>query len=149
MALRIPVISVEGHPLMPTTPAKARKLLRNGAAKGHYNKLGMFCLRLCTSVGPHIQALKLAIDYGSKYDGYAVGGLREVCLTAMAKMPTRIAKKMTDRGRLRRTRRYRLWQRPKRFTNRKQQTGWLAPSQHAKVVFRRKIVTELARTFPL
>jgi hypothetical protein len=91
----------------------------------------------------------MTVDYGSKYDGYAVGGKKEVCLKGMAKMPERIAKKLEVRLRLRRTRRYRLWRRKKRFDNRKRQEGWIAPSQNAKVELRNKIVTELALIYPI
>jgi len=40
--VRVPVVSVEGKPLMPTTPAKARKMIRDGVAVGRFNKPGIF-----------------------------------------------------------------------------------------------------------
>jgi hypothetical protein len=67
----------------------------------------------------------------------------------MAKMPERVAKKMQERRRLRRTRQGRLWRRKQRFDNRKRHEGWIAPSQKAKVEFRHKIVTALAQIYPL
>ena len=149
MPMRIPVVSMDGAPLMPSTLAKVRKLLRGGVATGRYNKLGMFYIQMRTPVGIVTQPLKMTVDYGSKYDGYAVGGKKEVCMKGMAKMPERVAKKLDERRRLRRVRRYRLWRRKKRFDNRKRQEGWIAPSQNAKVEFRHKIVTELARMYPI
>lgn len=155
--VRIPVVSKDGKPLMPTTPAKARKLIKGGVAIGRHNKLGMFYIQMLREVGTKTQPLKMAVDYGSKmavdygskYDGYAVTGGKEVCLKAMAKMPERVAKKVLERGRMRRARRYRLWRRKKRFDNRRRRVGWIAPSQQSKVELRQKIVRELAKVYPI
>lgn len=102
--MRVPVVSMEGHPLMPTTPAKARKLLRDGLATGMFNKIGVFYIQLRTLVGNKTQEVKMAIDYGSKWDGYGVSGKKEACLLGMAKMPERVAQKLENRKDLRRAR---------------------------------------------
>ena len=44
--MRVPVVSMEGKPLMPTTPARARKMMRDGVAVGRFNKLGMFYVQM-------------------------------------------------------------------------------------------------------
>jgi len=71
--MRVPVVSMEGKPLMPTKPAKARKMIRDGVAVGRFNKLGMFYVQMLIPVGDKTQDVCLAVDPGSKYDGYAVG----------------------------------------------------------------------------
>jgi len=71
MSLRIPVISREGKPLMPTTPARTRKLIAGKVARGNFNKLGIFSLHMLVTVGQRTQPLKMTIDTGSKYEGYA------------------------------------------------------------------------------
>jgi hypothetical protein len=43
---RVPVISSGGKPLMPTTPARARKWIKAGEAVGKRNKLGIFYVQL-------------------------------------------------------------------------------------------------------
>lgn len=134
---------------MPTTPAKARKLMKGGVAIGRHNKLGMFYVQMMREVGMETQPLKMAVDYGSKYDGYAVGSRKEVCMKAMIQVPLRVAKKMKERKHMRRARRFRLWRRKKRFNNRTRREGWIAPSQQAKLEMRQKIVRELARIYPL
>ena len=44
--MRVPVVSMEGKPLMPTTPTRARKMMRDGVAVGRFNKLGMFYVQM-------------------------------------------------------------------------------------------------------
>ena len=48
-----------------------------------------------------------AVDPGGKYDGYAVATRKETALKGMAILPHKAAKKMKERRRLRRARRYR------------------------------------------
>ena len=148
--MRVPVVSMDGKPLMPTTPAKARKMMRDGIAAGRFNKLGIFYVQMLIPVGDKTQEVDLTIDPGSKYDGYAVGTASGTILKAMAKMPSKIAEKLEHRRRMRRFRRYRkTWRRPCRFDNRQRGDYWIAPSQLAKVQFRLKIVKELCRIFPI
>jgi len=148
--MRVPVVSMEGKPLMPTTPAKARKMIRDGVAVGRFNKLGMFYVQMLIPVGDKTQNVSLAVDPGSKYDGYVVGTSKSVILKGMAKMPSKIAKKIKHRRQMRRLRRYRkTWRRAERFDNRKRGDYWLAPSQLARVSFRLKIIKELCKIFPI
>jgi len=67
----------------------------------------------------------------------------------MSKLPARVSQKMTDRQRLRRSRRQKLWRRKCRFNNRRKKNYWIAPSQNAKAELREKIVTELATIYPI
>ena len=148
--MRVPVVSKDGKPLMPTKPAKARKMIEGGVAKKCWSKMGVFYIQMLIPVGEEVQDVALAIDPGSKYDGYAVSGEKDVALKAMAIMPQKVHKKMKERNRLRRNRRYRKTRRrKKRFDNRKRREGWIAPSQLAKVRFRIKIVRDLAKIFPI
>ena len=39
---RVPVVSKEGKPLMPTKPSKARKLVQDGLAIGKWDKLSQY-----------------------------------------------------------------------------------------------------------
>ena len=147
--MRVPVVSVNGKPLMPTKPAKARKMMRDSVAVGKFNKLGIFYVQMLIPVGDRAQDVSLSVDPGSKYDGYAVGTSKGVMLKGMAKMPSKIADKMKHRRQMRRFRRYRKWRRPCRFNNRKRGNGWIAPSQLAKVQLRLKIIRELCKILPI
>jgi len=148
--MRVPVVSVEGKPLMPCKPSKARKLLRGKQTIGKRNKIGIFYLQMLRSVGDKVQDLSLAVDPGSMFDGYAVASARETQVKGMALLPKGIADKMIRRSRLRRNRRSRKCRRRAcRFSNRRKPKGWLAPSQKAKVDFRLKIVGELCQLYPI
>ena len=148
--MRVPVVSKDGKPLMPTKPAKARKMIEGGVALKCWSKTGVFYIQMLIPVGEEVQDVALAIDPGSKYDGYAVSGERDVVLKAMAVMPQKVGKKMKERSQLRRSRRHRNKRHgKKRFNNRRRKEGFLAPSQLAKVQFRIKIVRDLAKIFPL
>ena len=148
--MRVPVVSKDGKPLMPTKPAKARKLLEGGVAKKCWSKTGVFYIQMLIPVGEEVQDVALAIDPGSKYDGYAVSGSKDVALKAMAVMPQKVHKKVTERRQLRRSRRYRNKRRgKKRFSNRRRKEGWIAPSQLSKVQFRIKIIRDLVKVFPI
>jgi hypothetical protein len=148
--MRVPVVSVNGKPLMPTTPCRARKMVRDGVAKKCWNKLGVFYIQMLRPVGEVVQDMALAIDPGSKYDGYAVASETETQLCGMGVLPDKVKEKNKNRREMRRGRRYRnTRRRKKRFSNRRKKDGWIAPSQLAKVQLRLKIVKELCKIFPI
>lgn len=148
--MRIPIVSVEGKPLMPTTAAKARKLISGGVAEKKWNKLGMFFIQMLVPVGEEVQDMSLGVDPGSKYDGYAVATEKETAVKGMAILPHKIQQKLTNRSQLRRARRYRnTRRRPCRFDNRSRKDGWIAPSQKAKLQLRLKIICALFRIYPI
>lgn len=150
MITRVPVVSVDGKPLMPTTPRKARLLISDGLAKPRRNKLGLFYVQMLRPVGTKTQPMSLSVDPGAKYDGVAVASHRQVELKAMVFLPDDVPKKMETRRNLRRARRYRKTpRRPARFDNRRRKGYWLAPTQRSKVETRLKVVRELCRIYPV
>ncbi len=150
MIKRVPVVSVDGKPLMPTTPRKARLLVRDGLAEPRRNKLGLFYIRMLRPVGTRTQPFSLAVDPGAKYDGVGVASHKRVELKAMVFLPDDVPQKMEARRNLRRARRYRNTpRRPKRFDNRRRKGYWLAPTQKSKVETRLKVVRELCKIYPI
>jgi len=146
---RVPVVSVDGKPLMPTTPARARKMIEGGVAVGKWSKLGIFYIQMLRPVGEKTQEIVLGLDPGSEYEGVAVVSKEGVLQTGMIILPRGIAKKIERRRMMRRARRGRKWRRPCRFDNRRRPEGWIAPSQKAKVDFRLKIIEELKKLYPI
>ena len=148
---RVPVVAMDGTPLMPTTPAHARIMLRDGVAKAQRNKLGLFYIQMLIPVGTVTQPMALALDPGSKHEGLAVASHLQIEMTAQVNLPDQTHKKMEARHNLRRTRRYRKTpRRPKRFDNRRHGGRyWIAPSQLSKVQARLKAVREMCRIYPV
>src|SRR5258708_39297846 len=71
-AMFVPVVDHDQQPLMPTTPARARRWIRGGKATAFW-KGGLFCVRL--NVEPsarEIQPVACGIDPGSKKEGLGV-----------------------------------------------------------------------------
>ena len=148
--LKVPVVGIDGKPLMPTTPQRARKLLKDGVAEKRWNKLGQFYIQMLRRVGIEKQPVCLAEDPGSKWDGVTVVSKESVLTCAMLVLPSKVAEKLEQRRRMRRARRYRNTpRRAKRFDNRRRPNGWIAPSQKAKVDFRIEIVDELCKIYPI
>lgn len=150
MTQRVPVMGVDGNPLMPTTPRKARLLIKDGLAKPWRNKLGLFHIQMIRPVGSETQFMALAVDPGAKYDGVGVTSYKQMELKAMVFLPNDVPEKMETRRNLRRARRHRNTpRRPARFNNRKRKTYWLAPTQRSKVETRLKVVRELCKIYPV
>ena len=148
---RVPVVSMDGQPLMPTTPANARKMLRDGVARPRRNKLGLFYIQMLIPVGTDTQPMALALDPGGKFEGAAVASHLKVEVTGQVNLPVGVPKKNKERARLRRARRHRNCpRRPTRFNNRRHgMRYWLAPTQRSKVAARLKAVRELCRIYPV
>ena len=70
---RVPVISAEGKPLMPTTPARARKWIRSGKALPKRNRLGVFYVQLVVEpFGYEVQPIVIGTDRGKCFTGIAI-----------------------------------------------------------------------------
>jgi outer membrane protein assembly factor BamA len=66
--MRVPVLSPEGQPLMPTKPSRARRWLKLRKAKVVYNDLGIFTVQLVSEPsGTQTQTISIGIDPGKKY----------------------------------------------------------------------------------
>lgn len=100
------VISKSGKPLMPTTPRKARLLLKNGKAK--CVKRTPFTIKLLYDTTEYTQPLSLGIDTGSSHIGSAVVGEDgDIVYLSQIKIRNDITDKMTQRFKYRRNRRNR------------------------------------------
>jgi hypothetical protein len=145
------VLDYQGQPLTPTTPAKARKLLQGGAAVKVWSQFGTFGIRLLVPTRRHTPRTALGIDHGSKFEGYSVVVDRENSLNVKLDLPDKeaILKKVEERRRLRRARRFRnCRRRPARSDNRSRQQ-FLAPSQGVLVASRLKVLGAFCRIYPV
>jgi len=125
-------------------------MLKDGVAEKRWSKEGVFYIQMVVPVGEDQQDITLAIDPGSKFDGYAVSGSREVALMGMAVLPRLVRGRMDTRRMLRKGRRGRNCRRREaRFNNRGRPAGWIAPSQLAKVQLRIRLMERLCKLFPI
>ena len=148
--MRIPVLDKNLKPLMPTTPARARRLLSRGKAKAYRNKLGIFCIILKREVEPDNQQIALGIDPGSHYEGYSVVGTQDTVLNGMAEAPRHVKDTIEQRRTMRRARRHRnLRRRPARFNNRHRNKRTLPPSTYARWNAKLRILKQLQKIMPI
>ncbi len=104
---RVPVISKDGQPLMPTKCSKARKLVQDGKAVGKFNKLGVYYIQLTFEPsGKEVQPVVVGLDPGKKYGGIGVQSSKFTLFTAHLFLPFETVKKrMEQRRMMRRSRR--------------------------------------------
>lgn len=167
---RVPVIDLNGKPLMPTTPARARKWIKSGKAKPRRNKVGIFYVQLTQEPsGYKTQAISAGTDRGKCFTGIAFQtklatiALFHACLPGFYKSKKdkkdrqSVTGKMAKRNELRRTRRGQRINRKvsfkqrnhreKRFSNRRQKK--LTPSIKSNREMELKILTEMANILPI
>ncbi len=123
---------------MPTTPARARRLLAAGRAAVY--RRAPFTIILKYRVDPTPQPVELKLDPGSKTTGMALVGdfpMQGRIVLWAANLNHRgdaIRKRLADRRAIRRGRRNRHTRyRAPRFDNRTRREGWLAPSLQSRV----------------
>ena len=152
----VPVYSSDDQPLMPTHPARARKLMQQGRAVPHHVK-GLFGIRLLdrTREQSSVQDMAINIDPGSQTTGIAVvaddeDGQRTV-LAALEIKHRAFSMKATlsRRSAYRRTRRGRLRFRKPRFNNRRRKLGTLPPSVDSLRVDTMRLVSILRQMYPI
>jgi RRXRR protein len=156
---RIPVLSPDGTPLMPTLYRRAEQWVQTGKASWVSNDLNIKAVQLVAdSSGQAVQSIVIGIDPGKKYSGLAAQSPKATLFGAHLILPfPDVTKKMSGRRILRRARRGRRINRhpafkfrahrQKRFDNRRQKK--LVPSIRANREFELRIVKELMRLFPV
>src|SRR6266487_1382593 len=145
----VPVVDQQQHPLMPTTPSRARRWIKSGKATAFW-KGGIFCVRL--NVQPSaciLQLIAVGIDPGSKREGYSVTAAAHTYLNiqAQARDGVKDAEKVSTR--MRRTRRHRNTPCRQPRQNRKQSKRTLPPSTRARWQWKLRVVRFLCHIFPV
>jgi len=144
----VPVIDVNQHPLMPTTPSRARRWIKSGKATGFW-KRGVFCIRL--NVDPshrNTQPIAVGIDPGSKREGFTVKSQAHTYLNILAHAVDWVKEHVETRRNMRRTRRGRKTHCRQPRANRLANKEKLAPSTKARWQWKLRIVHWLTKMFP-
>ncbi len=145
----VPVVDTQQHPLMPTTPSRARRWIKGGKATAFW-KGGLFCVRL--NVEPSArerQPIAVGIDPGSKKEGIVVTSATHTYLNIQADARDGVKQAEKDSTRMRRTRRGRKTPCRKMRQNRKQSQKKLPPSTRARWQWKLRLATFLCRLFPI
>ncbi|XFA72047.1 RRXRR domain-containing protein [Thermosynechococcaceae cyanobacterium Okahandja] len=154
--LRVPVLSPDGKPLMPTKPSRARRWIRDGLAVGKWSDLGVFYVQLIRKPsGKKIQPIAVGIDPGKLYSGIGVQSSKATLFLAHLVLPFQTVKdRMEQRRMMRRGRRINRKvayaeraHRQKRFNNRRQNK--LPPSIRANRQLEFRVVSEICKIFPV
>src|SRR5258707_7343764 len=145
----VPVLDSEQQPLMPTTPARARRWIKSGKATTFWQG-GLFCVRLnCEPSAREVQLLAVGIDPGSKKEGLVVASAAHAYLNIQADACTEVKEAVKQKRRMRHTRRGRKTpcRQPRR--NRKRHTKKLPPSTRARWQWKLRLATWLCQLFPV
>lgn len=145
--VQVYVINKQGRPLMPTTPRKARLLLKNGKAK--IVGRDPFTIQLIYGSSGYTQPADLGIDAGYQNIGLSAINEKEELLGGEINMLEGMSERITEKRKYRRTRRNRLRHRQPRWRNRKKKEEWLAPSIQHKLDTHHRSVEKIRRILPI
>jgi RRXRR protein len=145
----VPVVDVDQHPLMPTTPARARRWLKHGKATAFW-KGGLFCVRLNREPSAReTQSIAIGIDPGSKREGYSVISHAHTYLNVQAEARDGVKDAEKDSTRMRRTRRSRTTPCRKPRQNRTHSKRKLPPSTRARWQWKLRLARFFRQVFPV
>jgi hypothetical protein len=120
------VIDFNKVPLLPTSEARARLLLKNNKATVY--SVVPFTIKLNKKIENPVGSFKIGIDDGAKQVGVSVAYKDMVIFAGNIKLRQDVSKKMLQRSQYRKARRSRnVRHRKARFLNRSQK-GWIPPS---------------------
>ncbi len=156
--IRVPVISKNGSPLMPTKPSRARCWLKQGKAKIYSNDLNQFAIQLTFETEENTQQIALGIDPGKMFTGIGVQSKKATLFTAHLELPFKtVRKRIAQRAMMRRNRRGRRINRKLpfefrshrqvRFNNRR--NSKFVPSIRANKQLEYRVAKELTKLFPI
>src|SRR5260370_37825923 len=145
----VPVVDQDQQPLMPTTPARAKRWIKSGKAT-HFWKGGIFCVRLNSEPSAReIQPIAVGIDPGSKREGYSVISASHTYLNIQAEARMGVKDAEKDSTRMRRTRRNRKTPCRQPRQNRKHSKSKLPPSTRARWQWKLRLARFLCQIFPV
>lgn len=148
--MRVYVKNMRNQALMPTTPAKARKLQRAG--KAEVVKRTPFTIRLLYATGETKQDVTVGVDAGYAHIGICASTSKETLYTAQVEERTDIVSLLKTRRDLRSARRSRKTRyRKPRFDNRvrSKHKGWLAPSIEQKIATHIRAIKDAMELLPV
>jgi 5-methylcytosine-specific restriction endonuclease McrA len=143
------VVDADGQPLLPTHPARARRLLRDGKAKLY--QMLPYTIQLIRCIENAVSELTIGIDDGAKEVGIAVvnEATHKLVFAGTIKLRQDVRRKMQQRAAYRRSRRSRKLRHRKARFNRRKVQGWLPPTIRQKKDSIVRVVRDLQRILPI
>lgn len=142
------VLNHRGEPLMPTTPRKARVLLKEGKAK--VKKRTPFTIQLLYGSTGYKQPIRLGVDSGFKHVGLSAISKKQELYSAEVQLRTDMVDLLAEKRAYRSNRRSRKTRyRQARFLNRRKPKGWLAPSIQHKLDSHVRLVAQVKKILPI
>jgi hypothetical protein len=132
---------------MPTTPRKARLLLKEGKAKIVARE--PFTIQLLHGSSGYKQDVVLGIDAGYRSIGYSAITHSEELIGGEVELLKGQSERLKERAMYRRNRRSRKRYRKPRFDNRARPKGWLAPSIQHKLDAHLKLINRIRSILPV
>ena len=145
--MKVFVVNKHSRALMPTTPRKARLLLKSGLAR--IFKRTPFTIQLIYGSSGYVQYVKAGIDAGYQNIGFSAVTEKKELFGGEVKMMKEMSERLKERSMYRTQRRNRLRYRKPRFDNRKRDQGWLAPSIQHKLDTHFKVIEMLQTVLPI
>lgn len=148
--MQVYVLNKHGEPLMPCSPRKARKLLKD--QKARVVRRTPFTIRLLYGSTEHKQPITLGVDTGARHVGFSASTETQELFACEMQPRNDIVKLLSDRNQLRRSRRYRKTRyRKARLNNRvhSKHKGWLAPSVEVKIQEHITMIKRICRILPV
>jgi hypothetical protein len=141
----VPVVDQNQKPLMPTTPSRARRWIKNKKATPFFRR-GVFCVRLNIKVSSEKrQEIAIGIDPGSKKEGFTIKSKAHTFLNIQADAIQHVSHAVETRRNMRRARRFRKT--PCRQNRQNRRRGCLPPSTKARWQWKLRIIEQLAKMF--
>lgn len=143
------VLNIDGKPLMPTSNAKARILLKQ--KKAIVKELKPFTIQLTYTTTEYVQEITLGIDSGYNNIGFSAITKSKELISGEVKLLQGMKERLLSRTRYRKIRRSRLRYRKARWNNRTKSKPkeWLAPSLQHKLDSHIKFVNYLYSILPI
>lgn len=141
------VLSIEGKPLMPCTPCKAKKLLKLG--KAQVIKRKPFTIQLNFECENKTQDITLGIDSGYKFIGFSAVTDKKEVISGELELDNKTSDRLKEKAMYRRNRRNKLWYREPRFNNRVKDKGWLPPSIQRKYDTHINLINKIKKLLPI
>ncbi len=141
------VVDQTNQPLMPTSPSRARRWIRDGKATAFW-KHGFFCIRLNFDPSDtQTQLIVVGVDPGSKKEGITIKSQAHTYLNLQLDAVTGVKDAVETRKIMRRGRRFRKT--PCRANRQNRKRGNLPPSTKARWQWKLRIIRWLAKIIPI